>query len=113
MIRPTEDQTNAARAELLILKERQSEADFMTSMLGLGAEVQLIERLLTASFEVARDPRSAAYRAGARDLLISKLCDTTLRSPFPLGTAQADAWFAGRDEGVSIHRNCLAKGCPV
>ena len=74
-----------------------------------------IERMATArelfdaAFETYRDLRSAAYREGALAALRYRLGEAEhLRQPHQLGTAEADAWFAGSDEGNCIARQYLS-----
>ena len=58
------------------------------------------QQIFTDAFGVAREPRSAEYKAGVRAALQWRLGETeTLVCPHPLGTAQADAWLSGTDEG--------------
>ena len=56
-----------------------------------------------AAFDVPRDPRSAEYRDGALRILKLRLEGVALPPcPFPMPSAQADAWWAGTDEGHRI-----------
>lgn len=52
-------------------------------------------------FSPGREARSAAYKAGVRDVLLKRL-DGVRDIPFPyqIGTAEADAYFYGMDEGL-------------
>lgn len=65
----------------------------------------LIEAIMAAAFNTARDPRSPAYRAGVRAALVFRLAGTRMVLPYPLGSAQADAWLYGKEEGHSLWRN--------
>lgn len=62
------------------------------------------QQLFDAAFARVRDPRSEAYRAGVLALLRWKESRVPLERPYLLGTAEADAWFSGVDEGNSIWR---------
>lgn len=64
-----------------------------------GAEHPQVELLMQRIFGRARDPRSPEYQAGCRALLERRIQGTALVCPHALGTAQADAWYAGLDEG--------------
>jgi len=67
-------------------------------------EANLVDRLFDAAFNIARDPRSAEYKAGARSVLNYRYKGAGIRCPHPMGTAQADAFYAGVDEGHRIWR---------
>ncbi len=61
------------------------------------------ERVFNEVFSVPRDPRSDEYKIGVMAILILKLDGgERRRCPYELGTCQADAWFAGTDEGHAI-----------
>jgi hypothetical protein len=62
-------------------------------------ELELVNRLFAKAFEATRDKRSDPYKRGVYDGLVAKLETITTKNPFTLGTADADAWFAGNDEG--------------
>lgn len=66
--------------------------------------LMLVEVLIRNAFDRPRTPRSVAYKRGAQWALDFRILD--LRAPFPYqpGTAEADAFFAGRDEGNEIWR---------
>jgi hypothetical protein len=70
---------------------------------------QLIDRLIKDAFapSLSRLERSPEYVNGVRTLLLQKLIGKPLASPFPAGTAAADAFYAGVDEGRSIHARNL------
>ena len=58
-----------------------------------------------AAFNVQRDPRSPAYRAGCLYILTRKLDDGPVGAcPYPAGSAENDAWYAGCDEAHAIVR---------
>ena len=57
---------------------------------------------LWAEAQGPRDPRSPEYMAGIRDtldMLAGFTPEGSLANPYPGGTAQHDAWFAGNREG--------------
>lgn len=65
-----------------------------------------VDRLMDAAFFPGRTPRSAEYRAGCRAALEFRFAGKSLPMPYAAGTAAADAFFAGIDEGHAIwHRN--------
>lgn len=86
------------------LAQRQQQVD---------TQWQLVRRLMAAAFDSARDPRSQPYQSGVRDTLAYKLCGTHLRNPYDMGTAAADAWLAGCDEGVAILKQRNRTGVPA
>ena len=58
--------------------------------------------IFEAAFSVPRDARSEAYKAGVLDVLRHRLGEVSgcaQKCEFTLGTAEADAYFAGCDEG--------------
>lgn len=62
------------------------------------------------AFSQPRDPRSEAYKQGVLSCLrrrIDGLPDC--KNPYSLGTAEADAWWAGIDEGLMIVRELIRK----
>lgn len=68
-----------------------------------------VDRLMAETFNVSRDPRSLPYRDGVRAILERKLIGTPLPAlPYPLGSAEADAYFSGQDEGRGIALRVLA-----
>jgi len=67
-------------------------------------KANLVDRLFDAAFNVARDPRSDEYKAGVRTALNYYYKGTGIRSPHAMGTAQADAFYAGVDEGHRLWR---------
>ena len=66
-----------------------------------------VQRLFNGAFaNDVRDPRSAAYKAGVLYILRRRVGgEDSETCPFDLGTAEADAWFAGSSEGHSIARD--------
>jgi len=61
-----------------------------------------VDELIAEAFGSPRDPRSDEYKAGVRAALEYRLNRRKLALPCPIGTAQADAWFSGLDEGHRI-----------
>lgn len=72
----------------------------------------LIDQLMETAFgpETYRDPRSQEYKAGAKAVLAYRVWGTKIECPWPAGTAQADAFFAGLDEGHAIWRALPSDG---
>jgi hypothetical protein len=74
------------------------------------------EQLFVQAFQRPRDPRSPEYRAGVLAALRLRLGESAhLVCPYGLGTAQADAWFSGTDEGHALgraHRDAPTPACP-
>lgn len=68
----------------------------------IGQALSLVETLMRAAFERARDPRSEAYKLGASELLKNRTMGVPYRCPFKAGTAEADAFWSGGDEGRAI-----------
>ena len=66
------------------------------------AATSTVGSLLVAAFDRPRDPRSAAYIAGVRAHLEYAINDKKTALPYKLGSAEADAFFAGADEGRAI-----------
>jgi hypothetical protein len=67
---------------------------------------RIVDTLFSDAFDRPRDPRSAEYkagfRAGAAEVLAGRVGG--LFAPHPHGTAQADAWYAGMQEGADAAR---------
>jgi hypothetical protein len=63
-----------------------------------------VDELFAQAFGMTRDPRSAEYRAGVRAALVFRIDGVPLPRPYPAGTAQDDAFFAGQAEGHAIWR---------
>lgn len=55
--------------------------------------------LFTEAFSAVRDPRSEEYKAGTLAALMFRCTGAKIQLPYPVGTAAADAFFAGADEG--------------
>jgi hypothetical protein len=75
--------------------------------MAIGAGLILVEELMRAAFECIRDPRSDAYKRGARELLKCRALGIALRCPYPMGTAENDAFYAGSSEGSVIWQRHL------
>lgn len=66
------------------------------------------QSLFTRAFPATRAPRSPAYRDGVLVALRFRLGDVAgIHCPYPPGTAEADAFHAGVDEGCAIARNSM------
>ena len=61
-----------------------------------------VARLMAAAFDRPREPRSDAYKAGVRAALVRSFDCITRPVPYNIGTAEADAFFAGETEGRQI-----------
>nr|WP_314540063.1 hypothetical protein [uncultured Massilia sp.] len=74
-----------------------------------GAALALVENFMRAAFapNSTRSPRSDAYRLGVRELLNSRALVVRLVCPYTMGTAEADAFYSGVDEGNCIWRDHL------
>lgn len=92
------------------LKTFIAEEDALMAV-GWQTELGQLNRMMAWAFHEARDPRSAEYCTGVRDMLLYKLVDKQLRNPWLLGTAHADAWFAGVEEGKAVLKFHVIKGC--
>ena len=66
------------------------------------AALALVETMMRAAFDHPRDPRSDAYKLGVRELLNCRTQGIRLVCPYKMGTAEADAFYAGSDEGRAI-----------
>lgn len=65
-----------------------------------------VQDLMNKAFENARTPRSIEYREGCRALLNRRIHGDMMYCPYPAGSAQFDAWYAGVEEGWSLWREC-------
>jgi len=68
-----------------------------------------VDRLMQAAFFNGRTPRSAEYKAGTRAALENRIEQKDIVPQYQAGTSEADAYFAGIDEGRSIWRAAMAK----
>ncbi|MDA8140718.1 MAG: hypothetical protein M0036_18890 [Desulfobacteraceae bacterium] len=64
----------------------------------------LAQELYAKAFTGQRDPRSVEYKAGVRAALMFRLAGVAIPRPYTAGTAQADAFYSGIDEGHRIFR---------
>lgn len=69
-----------------------------------GCSAVTVDSLIDAAFHPAlgRSSRSNEYRAGVKAVLMARLTNKPLAQPFKRGTTEADAFFAGTDEGRVI-----------
>jgi hypothetical protein len=51
-----------------------------------------------------RTPRSPEYKLGVLAALKYRMQGISMELPYTVGTVQADAWFAGADEGHRLYR---------
>lgn len=72
--------------------------------------LSLVSQLMEAAFDCPREPRSDAYKLGARELLTNRVLGSSFRCAYRLGTAEADAYYAGSDEGRTIWQRYLEAG---
>ncbi len=65
-------------------------------------------RVFDLAFCPGRPLRSHAYKAGVLDTLLRRLdgCND-LPLPYPLGSAEADAYFAGEEEGRLLAKKMI------
>jgi hypothetical protein len=91
------------------IKSRRIQEDEILAM-GWQTELDLLNRMMAWTFHESRVPRSAEYREGVRDIMLFKLVEKSLRNPFVLGTASADAWWAGVEVGKQVLKFHLTKG---
>jgi len=71
-----------------------------------------VEDILTETFCRSRAPRSPEYQAGVRAALQYRLNGLKVSRPYPVGTAAADAFFSGLDEGHAIWRRLRREAPP-
>ncbi|HFD81029.1 MAG TPA: hypothetical protein ENK05_11675 [Gammaproteobacteria bacterium] len=67
--------------------------------------MSLAQEIFEDAFNRPRDPRSEPYKAGVLDALryhLGELKSLQTAMPYEMGTAEADAWFAGVLEGKTI-----------
>lgn len=73
-----------------------------TSKDDIQAPRERADRLLEAAFPTGRTPRSDEYRAGVLRALLFSLARIPVLCPYDTATAQADAFFAGLEEGKGL-----------
>jgi hypothetical protein len=71
-----------------------------------------IERLMALAFFPGRAPRSSEYRQGCQAALEYRILGRRMHPPYPAGCSEADAWFAGADEGHAIWRRKCEAAAP-
>jgi hypothetical protein len=71
----------------------------------MTANTPTVDELMAEAFAPGRDPRSPEYKAGVRSILDWRINGAQPALPYALGTAQADAYFAGQEEGGAIWRS--------
>ena len=79
----------------------------------IGAALALVEDLMRAACDQPRTPRSEAYKLGVRELLNCRTQGIRLVCPYRIGTAEADAFYSGVDEGNAIWSAHLAASRPA
>ena len=62
-----------------------------------------VEQIVDSALAIG-DPRSPEYRRGMLDVIRYRLEGAWIVVPYRLGTAQADAYFAGNDRGHMVAR---------
>lgn len=65
------------------------------------------QKLFEEAFKGPRDPRSDEYRCGVLAALRFRCEGLRIGLPYRVGTAQADAFFSGVDEGHRLWRDSL------
>ena len=73
------------------------------------SQVLSADQLYQTAFYNGRTPRSQEYKAGARMALEHRIERKDFEMPYLVGTAAADAFFAGIEEGKAIWRTAAAK----
>ncbi len=64
----------------------------------------LAKTLFDAAFSGPRDPRSVPYKAGVLAALRYRVDGARMTNPYPVATAESDAWYAGTQEGHTLFR---------
>ncbi|MFZ4875002.1 hypothetical protein ACL9RI_07950 [Janthinobacterium sp. Mn2066] len=68
-----------------------------------------VDQLFQTAFYNGRTPRSQEYKVGVRMALEHRIERKDFDMPYSAGTAAADAYFAGIEEGKTIWRTAIAK----
>lgn len=68
-----------------------------------------VARLMSAAFHIGREPRSEPYKSGCRQQIAYRLGGKKPACPWPHGSPQCDAFYAGVDEGWAIAREELER----
>lgn len=71
--------------------------------------MKIVDELMTEAFNLPRDLRSPEYKAGVRAALTYRIEGEKIVCPHQVGTAAADAWLTGADEGHSLWRRWREK----
>jgi hypothetical protein len=72
-----------------------------------------VERLMALAFFPGRAPRSSEYRQGCQAALEYRILGRRMPPRYRAGSCEADAWFAGVEEGHAIwRRKCEAAAVP-
>ena len=81
----------------------------MSARIHTTAPAVTVDLLFRTAFYNGRTPRSPEYQAGTRAALEHSIERKDFDMPYKVGTAAADAFFAGIEEGKSIWRAAVAK----
>jgi hypothetical protein len=90
-------------------KEHTMANSARTSQSPSFASALSVDQLYQTAFCNGRTPRSQEYKAGARMALEHRIERKDFDMPYQVGTAAADAFFAGIEEGKTIWRAAAAK----
>lgn len=73
--------------------------------------IELIEQLMQARFAIGYgEPRSDAYKNGTRSIFQQRIIGGRIGPlPYPAGSAKADAYFAGQQDGRALFAAYLAE----
>jgi hypothetical protein len=74
-----------------------------------AAGVLSVDNIMEAAFFNGRAPRSPEYKAGTRMALEHRVERKDIVPPYETGTAAADAFFAGIEEGKLLYRVAMEK----
>lgn len=66
--------------------------------------MKTVMEIYDEAFDVPRDPRSHEYKQGVIAALSFRITGQKIPRPYALETAQADAFYAGIDEGHHLWR---------
>jgi len=110
---PVPSTTHHDQNQLIAQREANDAASRAGALWAMGhssAPVDIsVDQLMQAAFFNGRTPRSAEYKAGTRAALENRIENKDIVPPYQAGTTEADAYFAGIDEGKSIWRAAVAK----
>jgi hypothetical protein len=71
--------------------------------------LKTVDELMEKAFKRGRDPRSEEYKAGVRAVFEYRVNKVKIKNPYVLGTSQADAFYAGTEEGRAIWKEHESK----